>query len=209
MIQTLSRLAPTLNKKVLNQAVTAMDCAIKQGFKSSEKLAVIDFSLPSTQPRLWIFDLKSSRLLLKELVAHGKNSGQKFATRFSNQEGSHQSSLGLFLTGERYTGKHGLSLRMDGLEPGFNDKARDRAIVIHGASYVDPNWIPVQGRIGRSLGCPAVRKEIAPQVVDSLSDGQFVFSYFPDERWLQGSPYLNCGSRQVTITKAQPAKEQT
>lgn len=194
---TLARLAPSLDPRVLARAVAAVGCAIKTGVRPAERLAVIDFSLPSSEQRLWIFDLRNMKLILRDWVAHGKQSGNNLAQRFSNQVGSHQSSLGLFLTAESYTGKHGLSLRMEGLEPGFNDKARERAIVIHGANYVNPKWIDVQGRIGRSLGCPAVRKEIAPLVVDQLKQGQFVFSYYPDDHWLNTSSLLNCGGDQL------------
>ncbi len=171
-----------------------MNCALEGGEAAAKRLAVIDFSLPSSQPRLWIFDLQSRKLVLRELVAHGKGSGENQATAFSNIEGSHQSSLGLFRTAETYVGKHGYSLRMDGLEAGVNDRARERAIVIHGADYVDPSWIARQGRIGRSLGCPAVRPEVAKQVVDTLKDGQFLFSYYPDSRWLASSNYQHCQS---------------
>lgn len=190
----LARLAPSLDTQVLARAVSAVGCAINSGVPPADRLAVIDFSLPSSEKRLWIFDLRAMQLVLEDWVAHGKNSGDNLASRFSNRVGSHQSSLGLFLTAESYSGKHGLSLRMEGLEPGVNDKARERAIVIHGASYVDPKWVDVQGRIGRSLGCPAVRTEIAPKVVDNLKEGQFLFSYYPDEQWLSTSPLLNCGS---------------
>jgi hypothetical protein len=101
------------------------------------------------------------------------------------------SSLGLFRAGESYRGKHGYSLRLDGLEPGFNDRARPRAIVIHGAEYVDGAMAASQGRLGRSLGCPAVRPELARPLIDAVKDGGFVFAYYPDPGWLQASTYLN------------------
>lgn len=194
LMSELSNAAPELDRNVLQRAISAMECALEDGAKASKRLAVIDFSLPSSTQRLWIFDLQSKQLVLKELVAHGKNSGNNHATSFSNVEGSHQSSLGLFRTAESYFGKHGYSLRMDGLEEGVNDRARERAIVIHGADYVDPSWIPRQGRIGRSLGCPAVRREVAKQVVDNLKGGQFLFSYYPDTGWLASSNLQNCGA---------------
>lgn len=197
LVSTLSSQAPALQKKVLQKAVTAMNCAVNGGMAPAERLAIVDFSLPSSQPRLWIFDIRRKELLLEDFVAHGQNSGDNFATRFSNRVGSHQSSLGLFRTQESYFGRHGYSLRMDGLEPGINDRARDRAIVIHAADYVDPEWIDRQGRIGRSQGCPAVRPEIAELVVDSLKDGQFMFSYFPDPDWLASSAFLNCAPSQI------------
>ena len=192
VVDSLSRVAPTLDVQVLTHAVAAMQCAVNNGAAPAQRLAVIDFSLPSSMRRLWIFDLKQRRLLLKDFVAHGMKSGENHATQFSNVMGSHQSSIGLFRTAESYSGKHGYSLRMDGLEPGVNDLARERAIVIHPADYVNPAWIATQGRIGRSQGCPAVRPEVARMVVDSLKGGQFMFSWYPDRKWLQSSAYLNC-----------------
>src|SRR5690606_3163578 len=115
---------------------------------------------------------------------------------------SHTSSIGLFRASESYRGKHGYSLRLDGLEPGVNDKARERAIVIHGADYVGDDWIENHGRIGRSHGCPAVRQEIVQEVVDTLKGGQLVFKYYPDQNWLQTSQYLHCDGRQIsTVAK--------
>ena len=195
--ESLAQAAPTLKRKILDHAVAAMRCAIDNGARPAQRLAIIDFSLPSTEPRLWIFDLPSRSLLLRDLVAHGQKSGETFATRFSNVTGSHQSSLGLFRAQESYFGKHGYSLRMDGLEPGINDRARERAIVIHPAEYVHPAWIARHGRLGRSQGCPAVRPEVAKMVVDSLKGGQYVFSYYPDQKWLSSSVYLNCQPQRV------------
>ena len=197
LLSKLSHAAPELNPQALKSALSAMQCAVNNGAKQAQHLAVIDFSQPSTARRLWIFDLNRKTLVLRDLVAHGKESGENFATSFSNTEGSNQSSLGLFSTQESYVGSHGYSLRMDGLEPGINDSARDRAIVIHAANYVNPLWSERQGRIGRSQGCPAVRPQVARQVVDKLKDGQFMFAWYPDQRWLQSSAYLNCQPRQV------------
>jgi len=197
VVDSLSRVAPALDPVVLTHAVAAMQCAVNNGAAPAQRLAVIDFSLPSSQRRLWIFDLTRGRLLLKDFVAHGNGSGENLATRFSNVVGSHQSSLGLFRTAESYSGKHGYSLRMDGLEPGVNDLARERAIVIHPADYVNPAWIAPPARIGRSQGCPAVRPEVARMVVDSLKGGQFMFSWYPDQQWLQSSAYLNCEPARV------------
>ena len=202
LVNDLARVAPSLDPVVLTHAVAAMQCAVNHGATPAKRLAVIDFSLPSSERRLWIFDLQRGRLLLKDFVAHGNGSGENLATRFSNVEGSHQSSIGLFRTAESYSGKHGYSLRMDGLEPGVNDLARERAIVIHPADYVNPAWIATQGRIGRSQGCPAVRPEVARMVVDSLKGGQFMFSWYPDQEWLQSSAYLNCEPSQVATLLA-------
>jgi len=197
LFNSLAHAAPELNPQALKSALSAMQCAVNNGASQARHLAVIAYSQPSTARRLWIFDLRKKSLVLRDLVAHGQKSGENFATQFSNTEGSHQSSLGLFRTQESYQGAHGYSLRMDGLEPGINDSARDRAIVIHAASYVNPLWSERQGRIGRSQGCPAVRPQVARQVVDKLKDGQFMFAWYPDQRWLQSSAYLNCQPRQV------------
>jgi hypothetical protein len=199
----LTRAAPGLDRQVLEHALAAMQCALKHGAEPAQRLAVIDYAQPSTARRLWIFDLQQQRLLLNDLVAHGRMSGENLATRFSNTQDSHQSSLGLFRAAESYSGKHGYSLRMDGLEPGVNDRARERAIVIHAASYVDPRLAKTQGRIGRSLGCPAVRPQVARTVVDQLKGGQFIFAWYPDQGWLQSSAYLNCPSRQGEAVVAQ------
>jgi hypothetical protein len=192
LLRDLARIAPELNQQALRHALAAMQCAVNHGAAPAHRLAVIDYSRPSTERRLWIFDLQRKRLLLRDFVAHGRQSGENFAQTFSNRLGSNQTSLGLFRTAESYRGKHGYSLRMDGLEPGLNDLARERAIVIHGAAYVSPSLVQSQGRIGRSLGCPAVRPEVARMVVDQLKGGQFLFAWHSDQRWLQGSAYLEC-----------------
>ena len=194
LFDRLSSAAPKLNPSVLEAAFKATQCAISNGTAMPERLAVIDFSLPSSEERLWLFDLADGSLVLRELVAHGKNSGDREARAFSNIEGSHQSSIGLFKAAESYSGAHGYSLRLDGLEPGFNDLARQRAIVIHGADYVEKSWVNKYGRIGRSHGCPAVDRDVIAKVVDNLKGGQLVFKYYPDEEWLQASSYLNCDS---------------
>ncbi|MGF2685757.1 murein L,D-transpeptidase catalytic domain family protein [Marinobacter sp. DUT-3] len=203
LLTRLSSVAPKLSAEVLQRALQASSCAVSNGVEMPERLAVIDFSLPSSEERLWIFDLASGELLLKDLVAHGKNSGSLESTAFSNIEGSHQSSIGLFKASESYRGKHGYSLRLDGLEPGINDLARQRAIVIHGADYVNDNWVRDYGRIGRSHGCPAVDQQVIQKVVDNLKGGQLVFKYYPDQNWLQSSGYLNCESGQIASTSGQ------
>jgi len=178
---------------VIALALTARGCAVAAGrAQVDDRLAVIDYSRPSTDPRLWVFDLQKPTLLYVEHVAHGRGSGANFAKQFSNVEGSFQSSLGLFRTGETYQGGNGYSLRMDGLEPGINDHARVRDIVIHGAPYVDAAMAKAQGRLGRSFGCPAVRRDIAKPLIDKLKDGQLLFAYYPDNGWLSKSAFLNC-----------------
>ncbi|WP_051361775.1 murein L,D-transpeptidase catalytic domain family protein [Solimonas soli] len=187
--------APDVQAAALQAAVDALACASAAGDLEARRLALIDYSLPSTQQRLWVFDLDGSKLLFRELVAHGRNSGDRDAQRFSNRDGSLQSSIGLFRTGGSYVGGKGYSLRLDGLEPGVNDLALQRAIVIHGAPYVDAALAAKQGRIGRSWGCPAVRAGIARPLIDAMKNGQLLFSYYPDPRWLASSRFLNCAAR--------------
>ncbi len=202
LAQTLALNAPQAKANVIHLAVAAMQCATDTQADKPSRLAVIDYSLPSSKPRLWIFDLQQKKLLLQEYVAHGRNSGTNYANSFSNAEGSYQSSLGLFRTLNTYSGKHGLSLKLDGMELGVNNNALERAIVIHGADYVNPGWISKQGRIGRSLGCPAVRPAVAKKVIDNLKDGQYVFAYYPDAQWLTTSAYLTCGGAKAPLASA-------
>jgi hypothetical protein len=187
--------APSANPKVLTLAARAAECARKQGLLGAfHHLAVIDYSLPSTQPRLWVFDVDRGRLLFTELVAHGRNTGEKLAEHFSNVEGSKMSSLGLFLATDTYYGNNGYSLRLRGLDSGFNDNALSRAIVMHGAPYVSEAIAARLGRLGRSWGCPAVRQEVARVMIDTLKDGALLFAYYPDRKWLNESPTLQCGA---------------
>ena len=181
-----------LNPEVFDMALGAASCAERAGDVAAPRtLTVIDYSKPSTSKRLWVFDLKSRRLLYEELVAHGSGSGGNLATMFSNLEDSHQTSLGLFVTGQPYTGQNGYSLRLDGLDEGFNDRARERAIVMHGAPYVNAATAKANGYLGRSLGCPAVRPEIARRLIDTVKGGSLIFAYYPDQAWLKTSAYLN------------------
>jgi len=198
----LARLAPDADPRVLSLALDARDCAAHElGQAPSPRLAVIDYSRPSTQPRLWVFDLEKNTLLFREVVAHGQGSGENMASRFSNVDGTHASSLGLFRTADTYEGHNGYSLRMQGLEPGTNDAAMARAIVMHGAAYVNPQAAQKQGRLGRSWGCPALRPEVAHKVIDSLRNGQMIFGYYPDKKWLAHSPFIDCKNRNVAAAK--------
>ena len=186
--RTLARLAPSADPAMLRLAARALSCAAPR----AARLAVIDYSLPSSEPRLWVFDLAQQRLLFKERVAHGRGSGDLQASAFSNRAESLQSSLGLFRTLESYQGRNGYSLRLEGLEPGINDRAYQRAIVIHGADYVSDTFINRTGRLGRSHGCPAVRLEITQPLIDSIKDDQYLFAYYPDRNWLKKSALLHC-----------------
>lgn len=193
--QSLHRAAPDLATPALGAALDALACAHASGEMTQvRRLAVIDYSLPSTQPRLWVFDLEQRALLFHELVAHGRASGERYTEQFSNREGSRQTSLGLFRTADTYVGNNGYSLRLEGLDAGYNDQAMSRAIVMHGAPYVNSEHAARHGRIGRSWGCPAVRAGIARPLIDALKGGQMLFSYYPDTQWLRASRFLNCAS---------------
>lgn len=181
----------TLDSDVLAIALEAAAAAVARGDADPDTLTVIDFSKPSTSKRMWVLDLRSRALLFEEPVAHGRNSGHNMTTTFSNDAESNKSSLGLFRTAEGYIGKHGYSLRLDGLERGVNDRARARAIVIHGAEYVNLEIAQRQGRLGRSLGCPAVRPEISRELIDAVKGGDLLFAYYPDPEYLATSAYLN------------------
>lgn len=186
-----SRTVEGPDPRVLDLALAAASCATQSlDVKRPSLLTIIDYSRPSTQTRLWVIDLAKRRPLFKELVAHGRGSGDDRATRFSNDLGSHQSSLGLFLTGETYVGSNGYSLRLDGLEPGINDRARERAIVMHGASYVSRAAITALGRLGRSWGCPAVSNKVAKKIINTVRGGSAVFAYYPEKSWLANSQFF-------------------
>jgi hypothetical protein len=176
----LLRQAPNLSPQALQMALTALE-RLKAGGQSvrTDVLMVIDYTKRSTEARLWVFDLNRTGVLFQELVAHGRNSGDDRAVRFSNQPGSLMSSLGVFLTGDTYIGKHGLSLRLHGLEEGVNDKTAERAIVIHAAEYVRESVGRRDGRIGRSWGCPAVRPEVSRRLIEAVRGGALLLAYYP------------------------------
>jgi hypothetical protein len=167
------------------------------GLKKSSKIqnkkiiTIIDFSKPSTQQRFFVIDLENYHVLFKTLVAHGKNSGDNTADSFSNNSESLKSCLGFFVTAETYNGKHGYSLSLDGLEPGINDNARNRAIVIHGADYVSAGFAQKYGRIGRSWGCPALPSDISKEIIDQIKNGTCLFIYGDDPDYKKMSKFLN------------------
>ena len=176
---------------VFEMALNAASCAVRSGaVEAPSTLTVIDYSKPSSERRLWVFDLKAKELVWEELVAHGQGSGANMATQFSNENESHQTSLGLFVTRDTYVGRNGYSLRLDGLDRGVNDRARERAIVMHGAPYVSEEFVKANGRLGRSWGCPAVSAAVAKKMIDFVKGGGLVFSYYPNAEWLKTSKYL-------------------
>lgn len=167
-----------INPRVFALALEAATSAVARGEAADPgTLTVIDYSRPSTEKRMWVYDLRTHALLFDELVSHGRGSGKSNATSFSNDPSSNMSSLGLFRTGETYVGHNGYSLRLDGLDPGVNDNARARAIVVHGAPYVNAAIAKANGYLGRSLGCPAVRPEIAHALIDTIKNGSLIFAY--------------------------------
>ena len=180
-----------IDPNVFDLALGAAGCAVQSGVvRDPATLTVIDYSQPSTERRLWVYDLRARTLLFEEWVAHGQGSGENVPARFSNAPESHASSLGLFVTDTTYHGKNGYSLRLEGLDRGFNDLARARAIVMHGAAYVSPNLATTLGRLGRSWGCPAVRPGVARELIDRIRGGSLLFAYYPDRRWLAASAFL-------------------
>ena len=195
--ESLLRVAPSIDRTALKLALRANSCAQKRGYyRQPQTLTVIDYSRPSTEPRLWVFDLRRGRVLFHELVAHGRETGFIQPVSFSNRPGSNQSSLGLFMTLDTYRGGHGVSLRLRVLEPGFNDRAYDRKIVIHGAAYVNAAHIERFGHLGRSLGCPVLSPRAAQRVINTIEGGDPVFAYYPDPQWLRSSRLLDdCDQR--------------
>ena len=131
-------------------------------------------------------------MLFHELVAHGEGSGENFAVEFSNEPGSRQTSLGVFRTESVYNGGNGYSLRLAGLEPGVNDLAMERRIVMHGARYVSASAVTALGRLGRSWGCPALPPGVHRRVIDRIKGGSALFAYYPDSRWMRQSRFLQC-----------------
>jgi len=146
-------------------------------------LTIIDFSISSTLDRMWIIDMNKMKVVHVSLVAHGKNSGEEFASHFSNSPASHQSSLGFYVTGGTYFGNHGISLILDGVEPGINDKAHERAIVMHGADYVSSRFIHDYGRLGRSFGCPSIPLEDHERIINLLSGRSCIYIHYPDNNY--------------------------
>ena len=187
-----------LNLKKLGLSQQAFDYAIK-GYKvllsagklKNEKiLTIVDFSVPSSKKRLFVIDIKNSKILYNTYVSHGRNSGREMAAAFSNQPESFMSSPGFYVTRETYTGKHGYSLRLNGEEKGINDNALDRAIVMHSAAYVDESLIRSQGYIGRSLGCPAVPEKLHKGIIDNIKNGSCLFIYSPAKSYVSTSRIL-------------------
>jgi hypothetical protein len=179
-----------LSREAMIYAYSGQQKLVRRGIiENANILTVCDFTQPSNSKRMYIIDVRNFRLLLNTYVAHGMNSGQKYAERFSNRPESLQSSLGFYLTKNTYFGKHGLSLRLIGLEKGFNDKAERRAVVVHGAEYIGDDF--GTAFMGRSYGCPAVPQQVASRVINTIKNGTCLFIYHPSKSYLHGSRILN------------------
>jgi hypothetical protein len=177
-----------LNPKVFKIALNGMLKLQKMGKLTNERiLSIVDFSQPSTNKRLYVIDLENCVLLYNTLVAHGMKSGKEKAISFSNKPSSYKSSLGFYVTNSTYKGSNGYSLRLQGVEKGFNDNAAKRAIVIHGADYVNEDYINSQGYIGRSRGCPALPPELNKPLIDDIKEGSCLFIYHPSPLYLSTS----------------------
>ncbi|MBL0056474.1 MAG: murein L,D-transpeptidase catalytic domain family protein [Chitinophagaceae bacterium] len=181
-----------LSRQAFDYAMQGLDYLTQTGRLSNEKIiSIADFSLPSSKKRLFVIDLEKGTLVYNTYVAHGSNSGLENARQFSNTPSSYQSSLGFYETRDTYMGGNGYSLRLEGLEPGFNDNAERRAIVVHGAPYVNESLARTRGYIGRSWGCPALPQELSRPVIDKIKHGTCLFIYSPNQYYLDHSKVLH------------------
>jgi hypothetical protein len=180
------------NLAVLEKGLSGLSC-LKEGNQLNQDhiLTIVDFSLPSTEKRLWVLDLKEGKTMLHSLVAHGRNTGELFAEEFSNKPESYTSSLGFYVTGDKYQGSHGLSMYLDGKERDINHLARERAIVMHAADYATEKFIRENGRLGRSFGCPSVPPEINEEIIETIAGGTCFFIYAENSDYLNQSVYIN------------------
>lgn len=182
--------ASNINPKALKVSLEAYAKARREGLDSKGLLTLVDYSIPSSSKRLWVIDVNNTKILFNTWVAHGKNSGAKMATSFSNSASSLKSSLGVFITDEPYTGHDGYSLRVRGLEKGFNDHAYNRAVVFHGANYVSAEVAKDRDMVGRSWGCFAVPKATIASLINTVKEGTLVVAYYPDKKWLSESSFV-------------------
>ncbi len=181
-----------LNFDVFAKAILGFNNLKKAGKLNEDAhlLTVCDFSMSSNKKRLWVIDMNERKVVFNSLVAHGKNTGEEFAEKFSNTESSYQSSLGFYITDTTYEGGNGYSLRLLGMDKGFNDAALQRAVVMHGADYVSEEFAATHKRIGRSWGCPAVPRALAEPIINTIKGKNVLFIYYPDENYLSSSEWL-------------------
>jgi len=182
----------TLNPEAFRLALEGQRVLAEKGYlQKDDLLTLIDYSLASSEKRFFVIDLVQKRIVYKTLVAHGRNSGELFATRFSNKPQSHKSALGFYISGKPYIGSQGYSMLLNGIDTGYNENSRGRSIVMHGATYVTNAFIKKNGRLGRSFGCPALPPEVNKEIIDLIRDGSLILSYYPDEEYLKGSRILS------------------
>lgn len=181
-----------LQTAVIEKVLTILDCTQAHHIEHSPILTVIDYSLPANTKRLWVFDLNEKKLLFHTYVSHGIKSGALTSNIFSNKYDSKTSSIGVYTTDKAYYGREGLSLKLNGLEQGFNDHAYNRSLVMHGGWYLDEEFIKKYGRSGRSWGCPAVPEHLAVPIINTIKDNSLMVVYYPSESWLTSSKFLQC-----------------
>jgi hypothetical protein len=180
-----------LSEKAFDYAYKGYQHLVKKQKINTDILVICDFSQSSNKKRFYILDLANNKVLLTSYVAHGRGSGAEYAMRFSNRSRSHQSSLGFYVTSSTYYGEHGLSLRLRGLEPGYNNLAMKRNIVLHGAAYISDEYLNTNKFMGRSYGCPAVPEDECAEIIDLIKNGSCLFIYHPTKKYLQSSKILN------------------
>lgn len=188
----LQKLAPTLSANAIETVITTLKCADKNNIDHNQILTVIDYSLPSNEKRLWVFDLSQNTLLFHTYVSHGIQSGTLLSTYFSNKNNGKASSIGIFNTDKAYRGRHGESLKLYGLDKNFNDNAYHRFIVMHGAWYVEEWFIKKYGRPGRSWGCPVLPRSVTESVIETIKDKALLVVYYPSHDWFEKSKFLTC-----------------
>lgn len=201
--------AGTLNTAVINKALRILHCAKKHEIEHKNILTIIDYSLPSNKKRLWVFDLTKNKLLFHTYVSHGIKSGTLSSKYFSNKPNSKASSIGVYNTEKAYRGRHGKSLKLYGLDKGFNDNAYNRFIVMHGSWYVNEKFIKKYGRAGRSWGCPTLPRNLTKPIIETIKNKAILVMYYPKDKWLHKSKFLNCShfSGSVKISKLVTQKQ--
>jgi len=190
LAQAIHAQAPNISSGAIATAISAYWHAREEHLTDKPLVTIVDYSLPSDVKRLAVADVATGKVLFYTYVAHGKGSGLKYATNFSNSPGTDASSLGVYLTGQTYYGEHGLSLRLRGLEPRFNGEAYRREIVIHSAWYVSRTFAQDHGRMGRSWGCFALSHNVESAIVRLIRGNTVLVGYYPDRKWLSTSPFL-------------------
>jgi hypothetical protein len=184
--------AAGLSEDAFNSALKGYNYLLqKKILHNTSVLTVVDYSKPSSVKRLYVLDMNSGKILFKTFVAHGKNSGLEYANTFSNEEESYKTSLGFFVTNNTYNGSNGYSLKLNGCEKGINDKAAERAIVMHGAAYANEGFLQSNGYLGRSFGCPAVPEKMNKKIIDVIKNGSCLFLYHPTKKYINASKILS------------------